>query len=386
MAAYMVGLNHEFARELRWREYPTDQRGTYFASFWGHGTDLPALHTWKQDLPLGGHLTARDRVVLLLRSALLRRYPGAIIYAAPLVSTEPVETGARHPIFRGGLDPDTAMVGFDITEAELRDGDWCFVIAEQPTEPRFGVDDPPTKALADPPAPESWGRQYEPPPDTPSRADDWNNLNWTHLFDSKDAYLQATHAPGTVRPRVSIPNSQPPNPCGARAPPEPPASASSSPSASYCRPTGCWPPEERTPMNDLGALRQAVAEAEEHRALLNTGATDDERRLARSRLGDARRTVDEEVRTLAAEGFAPLLGRLDPEVPLALLPVRLETRLRPDEQGTDRLLVRLFPDDIHIEQHEQRPTEGRSNRPAATGGPCGGQAAPRTPTGTGNGC
>ncbi|MED7828866.1 hypothetical protein VXC91_45365, partial [Streptomyces chiangmaiensis] len=111
-------------------------------------------------------------------------------------------------------------------------------------------------------------------------------------------------------------------------------------------------------MNDLGALRQAVAEAEEHRALLNTGATDDERRLARSRLGDARRTVDEEVRTLAAEGFAPLLGRLDPEVPLALLPVRLETRLRPDEQGTDRLLVRLFPDDIHIEQHEQRPTEG----------------------------
>ncbi|MED7828867.1 hypothetical protein, partial [Streptomyces chiangmaiensis] len=43
-------------------------------------------------------------------------------------------------------------------------------------------------------------------------ADDWNNLNWTHLFDSKDAYLQATHAPGTVRPRVSIPNSQPPEP------------------------------------------------------------------------------------------------------------------------------------------------------------------------------
>ena len=26
--AYMVGLNHEFARELLWREYPTDQRGS----------------------------------------------------------------------------------------------------------------------------------------------------------------------------------------------------------------------------------------------------------------------------------------------------------------------------------------------------------------------
>ena len=26
--SYMVGLNHEFARELLWREYPTDQRGS----------------------------------------------------------------------------------------------------------------------------------------------------------------------------------------------------------------------------------------------------------------------------------------------------------------------------------------------------------------------
>ena len=30
----MVGLNHEFARELLWREYPTDQRGSYFRQFW----------------------------------------------------------------------------------------------------------------------------------------------------------------------------------------------------------------------------------------------------------------------------------------------------------------------------------------------------------------
>ena len=31
--AYMAGLNHEFARELLWREYPTDQRGP-FRQFW----------------------------------------------------------------------------------------------------------------------------------------------------------------------------------------------------------------------------------------------------------------------------------------------------------------------------------------------------------------
>ncbi|WP_426361832.1 hypothetical protein [Streptomyces sp. E-08] len=203
VASYMVGLNHEFARELRWREYPTDQRGTYFASFWGYGKDLPELHTWNRDLPLGAHLTAPpDRVVLVLRSALLRRYPGAIIYAAPLLGTEPDEAHARHPIFRGGLDPDTAMVGFDLTEAELKASPWCFVIAEQPTEPRFGLDDPDSDALTTPPPTGAWGGPYV-PPNTPGEADDWNDLKWSHLFDSKEAFLAATHAPGTLRPNVS---------------------------------------------------------------------------------------------------------------------------------------------------------------------------------------
>jgi hypothetical protein len=32
--AYLAGVNHEFARELLWREYPTDQRGTPFRQFW----------------------------------------------------------------------------------------------------------------------------------------------------------------------------------------------------------------------------------------------------------------------------------------------------------------------------------------------------------------
>jgi hypothetical protein len=32
--SYMVGLNHEFGKELLWREYPTDKRGSYFRQFW----------------------------------------------------------------------------------------------------------------------------------------------------------------------------------------------------------------------------------------------------------------------------------------------------------------------------------------------------------------
>jgi hypothetical protein len=67
--SYMVGLNHEFARELLWREYPTDQRGSYFRQFWDVSRkiaeaadkeaarerlkDIKPLHLWPQDNDLG---------------------------------------------------------------------------------------------------------------------------------------------------------------------------------------------------------------------------------------------------------------------------------------------------------------------------------------------
>ena len=37
--SFMMGLNHEFASELRWREYPTDMRGSYFRKFWDTTVD-----------------------------------------------------------------------------------------------------------------------------------------------------------------------------------------------------------------------------------------------------------------------------------------------------------------------------------------------------------
>ncbi len=53
---------------------------------------------------------------------------------------------------------------------------------------------------------------------------------------------------------------------------------------------------------------------------------------------------------------ADLLGQLETGQAIALLPVRLETRFRQSEQGTD-LLVRFYPDDIHVETHEPELTE-----------------------------
>ena len=49
--AFMIGLNHEMGRELLWREYPTDRRGSYFRFFWNRRGSaqqdfMQPIHTW----------------------------------------------------------------------------------------------------------------------------------------------------------------------------------------------------------------------------------------------------------------------------------------------------------------------------------------------------
>ncbi len=192
--SYMLGLNHEFARELLWREYPTDQRGSYFRQFWdvtGYQNtegltpdqlreklyDIPKLHLWSRTSALGDHdnrqppgSPPRDEVVLSIRGELLKRYPTAVIYAhkaawqtkpdgtidqsliripEPLSAAEesnPPPDKVKAPLYEAKVDPDITFLGFDLTVREVRgdpatdDPGWFFVIKERPGEPRFGLD------------------------------------------------------------------------------------------------------------------------------------------------------------------------------------------------------------------------------------------------------
>ena len=156
--AYMVGLNFEMGRELLWRGYPTDQRGTYFDHFWdsrsmGGGADVNPIHAW-HDRPLGDPQTAPagDRFVMLIRSSLLRRYPSAVIYAAKAIKPNNVRKPTKspddeeHPVFRGSMQPDVTFFGFNLTVDQVvgtgvgDDHGYFIVIQEQPGEPRFGFD------------------------------------------------------------------------------------------------------------------------------------------------------------------------------------------------------------------------------------------------------
>ncbi len=138
--AFLVGLNHEFGRELLWREFPTPLTGTFFDQFWDAAVapaeppDIPPLDQWA-DRALGAPTLRAERFVLLLRSELIRRFPDAVVTASH-PGANPPQT--LLPVFRGSLDPDVSYFGFSIPLAQA--DQYAISIAEQPSAPRFGFE------------------------------------------------------------------------------------------------------------------------------------------------------------------------------------------------------------------------------------------------------
>jgi hypothetical protein len=148
--SYMVGLNHEMARELVWRDYPTDRRGSCFKQFWDtrgripsatvtDPLDITAIHEWAASGALGNHRpagsgAAESQIVLMVRGDLIVRYPNIVVYARKKVgSSEP----NLYSLFHGLLPPDIGFYGFDMPAGLASLGDWEFVIQERPGELRF---------------------------------------------------------------------------------------------------------------------------------------------------------------------------------------------------------------------------------------------------------
>ncbi|MBC7272411.1 MAG: hypothetical protein H5T76_27525, partial [Streptomyces sp.] len=145
IAALLVGLNHEFNRELLWREFPTDQRGTPFARFWpGDSADVEEIALWPPEAALGSQLRTGGEgdLALLVRGDLLRRFPGTALLAVRGAD------GRLPPAFSDGvqatalaLDESTVLYLFpDLSAEQARTEDWFFVFREPMRGTQFGFD------------------------------------------------------------------------------------------------------------------------------------------------------------------------------------------------------------------------------------------------------
>ncbi len=201
--SFLMGMNHEFSRELLWREFPTDMRGSYFRHFWEYDndpdaeiqpgenvedyvdrliedqnlrSDIKEIHKW--NMPLGkNEAKPGPDLVLLVKGDLLRKYPDTLVYAQKakypgnnlnadrvLDDSEPV----MWPIVTGKLEPDVYFFGFELSQEEangdrtkLNEPGWFFVLRERPGQISFGLDDLNGNLNTNP--------------------ENWDNVTWEHI-------------------------------------------------------------------------------------------------------------------------------------------------------------------------------------------------------------
>jgi len=234
LEAYMLGLNYEMGRELMWRGYPTDQRGTYFSFFWGYDTsinnlivtneneqiynlnayrDIEDIHKWRVDpdiitseLTALGANSARAAgspyLVMTIRAELLRKYPGTIIYlqkAQYLSADQPRKamTGTEvYPLFSGKIEPDIVLLGFPLTAEAIKgtgfgtgNEGYFIVFQERSTEIRFGADETSVPA--------------------PSAINTWDDVSWGNIKDdpAADGFIDLAKSISIIDPNNHNPDA-----------------------------------------------------------------------------------------------------------------------------------------------------------------------------------
>lgn len=203
--AFMLGLNHEMMRELLWRGYPTDQRGTVFSRFWGSAISpfaevnesdkarvIKNIHQWGTN-SLGNNYPSNGSdpnslIILVVRAELIKKYPNTFIYAHKAefeLDSQAIPDlyeirklseqydSVKKPVFITQM-ADLTFFGFEIdpeeakgnlvetTENPLAPG-WFFVFKEMVGEINFGLD----AKLEEAP----FENEYE----------SWNNVDWISI-------------------------------------------------------------------------------------------------------------------------------------------------------------------------------------------------------------
>ncbi|MEB2777395.1 hypothetical protein SYJ56_18925 [Algoriphagus sp. D3-2-R+10] len=173
--SYLVGLNHEMAREFLWREFPAPLNATYFSQFWdvrnSHipKVDIQPILQWKPNSKIGAHgnqpgqASTEDPIVVVMRGDLIRKYPNTEIFMVK-AGWENKNAGShklvldvnnqsqwikespnlQRPLFSARIDPDYTFLGFNLGLQEVKGNDessgWFFVLKERAGDTHFGLD------------------------------------------------------------------------------------------------------------------------------------------------------------------------------------------------------------------------------------------------------
>jgi hypothetical protein len=210
VAAFLVGANHEMARELVWREYPCSTSATFFHRFWDASgdasDDIGDISDWTRPT-LRGNVTgvsAGTLAVVLIRGDLVLRYTEAHVYLCRGVwdgdAVLPDPTQIEEAVLQGAIDRKSVFYGFPVKAEDMRgdraNGDrtpatagWFVAIEEPSLGPRFGLDAAATDGA-----------------DLVTGAASWHDLTWGHLVrhgSTLDLVSQAV-ARAALRPRTPV--------------------------------------------------------------------------------------------------------------------------------------------------------------------------------------
>ena len=148
--AFLLGMNTEMGRELMWREYPTDQRGSYFRKFWDQAElpgkeelktryyDIEDIDKWKGRLGQNHKAGKGTMLVLAIKGELMQTFPDTDIFLQRLGA--PGKKGTGDQIIKkdmaSWLTPDTYLVGFNgIKKEDLKN--YMLVFQQKPLSLQF---------------------------------------------------------------------------------------------------------------------------------------------------------------------------------------------------------------------------------------------------------
>ncbi|MGW5220857.1 hypothetical protein ACWEQA_23615 [Nocardia sp. NPDC004085] len=148
--AFLVGLSQQAVAELRWRGVPCAPTAMPMRTLWQRvrdpadttvHPDLREVRDWDNTSDLGApsHQGRKsDMLVIVVRSDLLRRYPGTIIRLVPRLpgNDKPDLSGSGlKPAAVGRISADLWFLAFDTDPAHL--GQWFLILEETVDGPRF---------------------------------------------------------------------------------------------------------------------------------------------------------------------------------------------------------------------------------------------------------